>query len=190
MNASSTPPPHPLAERLIARYRTDQLDGTVLEVAAGPGRNTAALVAAGIPHVSTRDDEPYTQLPGGRDAYVAALSTHGYLHGATAKLRSGFAELRRVLRAGGLLYVTLGSINDARFGFGLALDERTFAPGDGAERGIPHAYFEREGIAELLRGYTIESLDEVDVAEIRGAWAHADDAQERVVHWFVVARKD
>jgi hypothetical protein len=188
MSALSTPVPHPLAERLIARYRDDRRTGPVLEVHAGSGRNTAALIAAGIPVVATRDDEPYTQLPGAREGYDAALSTHGYLHGTTAKLRQGIGDLRRVLAPGAPIYITLGSLNDPRFGFGTAFDERTFAPGDGPEIGIPHAFFERDGIIELLRGFAIEAMDDVEVTEIVGTWAHPD-SDERIQHWLVVARK-
>jgi hypothetical protein len=189
MSALSTPVPHPLAERLIERYKADGMTGPVLEVHQGSSRNTRAIVDAKIPITSTRDDDPYTQLPGGRDAYAAALSTHGYLHGTTAKLRLGLAELRRVLKPGAPMFITLGSLHDPRFGYGLALDERTFAPGDGPEAGIPHAFFERDGILELLRGYTIESMEEVDVTHIVGSWAHPDPDAEKIVHWFVVARK-
>jgi hypothetical protein len=188
MTDLSTQGPHPLADALIARYRDAGLDGPILEVAAGAGRNTRALVAAGLTVVTTGDDEPYTQLPGSRNAYVAALSTHGYLHGSTDKLRAGFADLRRVLRPGAPIFITLGSLKDARFGFGLALDDRTFAPGDGPEKGIPHAYFDRASITEVLRGYTIESLEETAVDEVVGRWAHAP-AESGLHHWFVVATK-
>jgi hypothetical protein len=203
MSAPSTQGPHPLAERLIERYRAAALEGPVLEVAAGPGRNTRAFYAANVPVVATRDDEPYTQLPGEREAYAAAISSHGYLHGATAKVRAGLGELRRVLRPGAPIYITLGSIHDERFGFGEALDEWTFAPGDGPEMGIPHGFFDRDTIVELLRGFTIESLEEVDTTDTVGEWAHlqtesgltpeaanATDSRERILHWFVVATKD
>jgi hypothetical protein len=187
----STQGPHPLAERLIERYRAGAWDLPVLEVAAGAGRNTRAFSAAGVPVIATRDDEPYTQLPGERDAYAAAFSSHGYLHGATAKVRAGLAELRRVLRPAAPVYLTLGSIRDERFGFGEGLDEWTFAPGDGPEMGIPHAYFDRDTIVELLRGFTIESLDEVDATNIVGTWAHdPEDEPQNIVHWFVVATRD
>jgi hypothetical protein len=188
MTDPSTQGPHPLAAALIARYRAGGLDGPVLEVAAGAGRNTRALVAAGLTVVTTGDDEPYTQLPGARNTYAAALSTHGYLHGATDKLRAGFADLRRVLRPGAPIFITLGSLKDARFGFGLALDDRTFAPGDGPEKGIPHAYFDRASIVEVLRGYTIESAEEHAVDEVVGRWAHAP-TETGLHHWFVVATK-
>jgi hypothetical protein len=191
MPAPSTQGPHPLAERLIERYRSNGDTLPVLEVASGAGRNTRAFEAAGIPVVATRDDDPYTQIPGDRDAFAAAFSSHGYLHGASAKVRAGIGELRRVLVQGAPIYITLGSIHDERFGFGEALDETTFAPGDGPEKGIPHAYFERDTIVELLRGFTIESLEEVDATNIVGTWAHDPDEELLpILHWFVVATRD
>ena len=189
MSAPSTQGPHPLAERLIRRYLAAGLSGPVLEIAAGAGRSTGAFTAAGIPVVATADEDPYTQLPGGRDAYAAAFSSHGYLHGAVAKLRAGFAELRRVLAPAAPIAVALGSIHDERYGFGEAIDEWTFAPGDGPEKGVPHAYFEADTIPELLRGFTIASLEEVDAAEIVGRWAHPDEPQQRIAHFFVEAHK-
>jgi hypothetical protein len=87
------------------------------------------------------------------------------------------------------VYLTLGSIKDARYGLGIPLDERTFAPGEGDEAGIPHAYFDRDGVLEILFGFEIASLEEVDVDEIAGRWAHPTDEIAGRVHWFAIARK-
>jgi hypothetical protein len=188
VTAASPQPAPPLAIRLAQRYRELGLTGPVVEVAAGSGRNTRYLTGAGIAIVSTRDDESYTQLPGGRNAYAAALSTHGYLHGIIPKLRLGLAELRRVLRPGAPIRITLGSIEDARFGLGTALDDTTFAPGDGEEAGVPHTYFDREGVLELLEPFfTVESLEHVNVDAIVGRGAHAAPSGMR--HWFVDAHR-
>ncbi len=188
MNAPSPQTPHPLAAVLAGLYRKTGSSRPVIEIAAGSGRNTRYLTGAGIPVVATRDDASYTQLPGGRNLYAAALSTHGYLHGTVAKMRLGFAELRRVLRPGAPICITLGSIADARFGFGTALDEFTFAPGDGEEIGVPHAFFDRAGVADVLApAFSVESLDEVDVDAIVGRHAHAEPSGMR--HWFVIARR-
>lgn len=189
MSVSPEQGPHPLTERLIAHAGEHPLEGPVLEVGTGSGRNTRALVSAGVPTVGVPDATPYTQLPGTRENYGAALATHAYLHGSTDKVRAGMAELRRVLQPGAPLYVTLGSIRDARYGLGIPFDERTFAPGDGDEAGIPHAYFDRDGVIEMLAGFTIDSLEEVDVDAVVGRWAHADDEVAGRVHWFVIARK-
>ncbi len=190
MSSSSAQTAHPLTERLIQSTRERPLDGPVIEVVTGSGRNTRALVEAEIPTVGVPDSTPYTQLPGTRENYGAALSTHAYLHGASPKLRAGIAELRRVLRPNAPAYITLGSFKDARYGLGVPLDERSFAPGEGDEAGIPHAYFDRDGVIELLFGFTIDSMEEVEVDEIVGRWAHGDDdAVAGRVHWFVVARR-
>lgn len=189
MPAPSTQGPHPLAQRLIERYKAAGWKEPILEVAAATDRSLRAFEAAGIPIIATPDDESYTQLPGERETYAAAFSSHGYLHGATGKVRAGLAELRRVLRPGGPIYITLGSSKDERFGFGDALDEWTFAPGDGPEMGIPHAFFDRDAVVELLRGFTIESLDEVDATNVVGTWAH-EEPQQKIVHWFLVAHRD
>jgi hypothetical protein len=188
MSSSSDQGPHPLAQRLIARAASDPLAGPVLEVGTGSGRNTRALVAAGIPVLSVPEETPYTQLPGTFENYGAGLATHAYLHGASDKVRAGIAELRRVLRHGAPVYLTLGSIRDARYGLGVPLDDRSFAPGDGEEAGIPHAYFDRDGVIETMRGFTIASLEEVDADATAGRWAHGDEPIGRV-HWFVVATK-
>jgi len=179
---------HPLARELATLYRTRGLTGPVIEVCAGSGRNTRYLVDAGVPTVALRDDESYTQLPAGRNLFAAALSTHGYLHGTVAKLRVGFAELRRVLQPEAPVLITLGSIEDARFGLGTAIDETTFAPGDGDEAGVPHTYFDRAGVLDVLApALTVESLTEVPVDDIVGRWAHA--APTNMWHWFVTARR-
>ncbi len=150
---------------------------------AGPGRGRRCRSS------SVPDDVPYTQLPGSRDMYGAALSTHAYLHGTAAKLRAGFGELRRVLLPDAPVFVTLGSFSDARYGLGIPFDERSFAPGDGDEAGIPHAYFDRDGVVELLHGFRLDEAEEVEVDEIVGRWAHPDDDVAGRVHWFVRATR-
>ena len=189
-SSSSAQTAHPLAGRLIALVSGRPLAAPVIEVGSGAGRNTVALVDAAVPVVSVPDDVPYTQLPGSRENYGAALSTHAYLHGTFDKLRAGLAELRRVLRPNAPALITLGSIRDARYGLGIPFDERSFAPGDGDEAGIPHAYFDRDGILELLRGFFVaDELEEVDVDAIVGRWAHRDDTLSGRVHWFLRAHR-
>lgn len=189
-SSSSAQAAHPLTGRLLALARERPFAGPVIEIGTGSGRNTRALVEAGVPTVGVPDDVLYTQLPGSREMYGAALSTHAYLHGTAAKVRAGFGELRRVLVAGAPAFVTLGSFRDARYGLGLELDERSFAPGDGDEAGIPHAYFDRDGVDELLHGlFRIDEASEVEVDAIVGRWAHAEDDVAGRVHWFVRATR-
>ena len=182
-------PGHPLAGRLIEALRGERSDGPVIEVGSGRGRNTRALEAAGVRVMAVDDAVPYTQLPGASRQFAGAIATHAYLHGETAKLRAGLAELARVLAPGAHAFFTLGSITDARFGVGIPFDDDTFAPGDGPEAGIPHAYYDRAGVMDLLRPFETVSLDETPVDEIAGRWAHEGEAVTGRVHWFVHVRK-
>jgi hypothetical protein len=169
MDAPSPQGPHPLATRLAERYRELGRTGPILEVGTGSGRNTRYLNGLGLAVTSTSDDAPYTQIEAPRAGFDAAISTHAYLHGAVAKLRLGLGELRRVLAPGAPVALVFGSINDARFGFGIPVDDRP-------------------GVEELLRGsFRIERLDEVDVDQIVGRWAHGDDEVAGYRHWFLEA---
>ncbi len=93
-----------------------------------------------------------------------------------------------MLRPNAPVFITLGSFRDVRYGLGIPVDERSFAPGEGDEVGIPHAYFDRDGVIEMMAGYVIDTMEEVDVDDIVGRWAHEDDVGGRV-HWFVIARR-
>jgi len=178
---------HPLAQRLFERLEGRQ--GPVIVVGDGRGRNSRALRAAGLIVVSIADEAPYTQLGGAAKTYEGALSTHAYLHGSSSKIRAGTAELARVLQPGAPAFLTFGSIQDVRYGFGDRIDAHTFAPGDGSEAGVPHAYFDRDGILEVLRPFTVVSAEEVAVDDIIGKWAHLDEEPPGKVHWFVEVRR-
>jgi len=177
---------HPLARRLADAVAEDA--GPLLVVGDGRGRNSRALERAGRRVVAIPDEQTFTQLSSASRSFAGALSTHAYLHGNTAKIRLGIAELVRVLLPGAPAFLTLGSIHDVRYGFGDQLDPNTFAPGDGPEIGIPHAYFDRDGVVDLMRPLSIVSLEEIEVDEIVGRWAHLDQEPPGKIHWFVEAR--
>ncbi len=182
-------PAHPLVVELIDTLRAASVGGPVIEVGSGSGRNTRALEAAGITVTALDDGTTYTQLSVPARRFAAGISTHAYLHGETGKVRVGLAELGRVLVPRAPVVLTLGSIRDTRFGFGIPYDDTTFAPGDGPEMGIPHAYFDREGALDVLRPFEVLSLEEVPVDEIVGRWAHDTQEANGRIHWFVRARK-
>lgn len=131
-------------------------------------------------HVQTFSSEP---------GFDAAITTHALQHGTPAIAARLVDVIATLLNAGGPLYATFGSTNDARYGKGTHIDADTFAPELGDEEGVAHVYFTEDRLRELLDPYfIIESLEEHSVDEIVGRWAHAQQPQGSV-HWFVQARR-
>ena len=181
--------PPPLAAELAGRLAGGQ---RVLDYAAGSGRNAVALQRAGFPVVAIPDaqaegDDPFAGIEGSFDAVV---STHGFLHGTVTQVRRRLALVVSRLRRDGLFYATFGSTADARFGTGTYVEERTYAPQAGDERGVPHAFFDEPSLREALTdGLALERLEERAVDHVAGAWAHAERPLLGAVHWFAVARR-
>ncbi len=182
---------HPLARALLRRLLR-QGCVRVLDFAAGSGRNGAALRRAGLQVVSLDDERaasarPLAGIPG---SFAAAVTTHGLLHGTPRAIEARLDAIADALEDGAPLYATFGSAKDARFGAGRRLDRWTYAPVEGDERGVAHAYFEREGLVALLeRRFVLESLEERSVDRVAGSWAHRSTPLESAVHWFAVAAK-
>ncbi len=178
--------PHPLAARLIAAAGPQT---HVIEIGTGSGRNAAALAAAGLPYVSIGQSAPIAPLVVAQ-RFNAALSTHALLHGTPHSIANRLAEIARALEAGSPLYATFGSTADARYGSGDRIDDATFAPVDGDERGVAHAYFDESHLRALLSPhFEPVHIEAVAVDSIAGAWAHLTAPLHGAVHWFVEARR-
>jgi hypothetical protein len=183
--------PHPLAECLIERLHS-RPKSWVLDFASGSGRNRDALRRAGFSVVAIDDRAAGSAAPfaGVSQHFSAAISTHGLLHGTRSTIAARVRAICEHLDGGGLLYATFGSTSDSRFGRGRRLDASTYAPSEGDERGIPHAYFGRDELRELFESdWEIESLNEHRVDEVAGSWAHRERPLAGAVHWFAIGRK-
>ena len=133
-------------------------------------------------------DVSYDRLPFAAQSFDAVLSTHALLHGTPADIEAILREIERVSRADALIFATFGSQGDARFGKGIRIGPRSFAPLDGDEAGVAHSYFTEPELRALLSDFQIECLEEVDVDRIAGAWAHAQSPLLGAVHWFATLR--
>jgi hypothetical protein len=184
----SARPPHPLAVRLIQALGA--APARVIDVATGSGRNARALRAAGFEVVAIGDGDATPQrLAAEPRRFAAAISTHGLLHGTPASIGALLHAVAERLEPGGLLHATFGSTRDARCGQGTAIEPYVYAPADGDERGVPHAFYDEPRLRALLEAtFDLDRIEERDAGESAGAWAHARPL-ERAVHWFVEARK-
>jgi SAM-dependent methyltransferase len=171
--------------------RRGSCNARVIDFASGSGRNGAALRHAGFDVVSIDDRTAMTGFPLDtvEGSFDAVISTHGLLHGTIPAIAGRVERFASRLAPGGLLFATLGSTRDARFGKGRRVDAATYVPLDGDERGVAHSYFSRSQLETLLlRWYEIESLEERLVDAVAGRWAHPKTPLEKAVHWFVEAR--
>ena len=174
--------PHPLAAALIERLQTSP-HASVLEIGSGSGRNRAALVDRGF-EVYSADEPPASTV----SRFDAALTTHALLHGTRERIVDSIALIAGDLKPDAPFYATFGSRSDDRFGKGTQLAPSTYAPDSGDEAGVPHTYFDEADLREVLETYfIIESLEEHNVDEVVGRWAHASQP-EGSVHFFLVSR--
>ncbi len=182
---------HPLAQRLIERLQS-RPTSRVLDFATGTGRNAEALRLGGLAVVAISDAGAGSEDPfaGHSGRFDGVLSTHGFLHGTASSVAARVRMVARRIERGGWLFATFGSTRDARFGRGERIDDSTFAPVEGDERGVAHAFFDRADVLALLEpAFEVESIEERVVDAVVGAWAHPQRPLEGAAHWFAVARK-
>ncbi len=181
--------PHPLAVSLADRLRGRPAI-CALEVGSGNGRNAAALSDAGVQVTSIPDDrlENFADDIAGR-RFDAALSTHGLLHGTPQSIGAMLDVIAGALKSDAPFYATFGSKRDSRFGKGRRVNADSFAPVEGDEMGVVHAFFGRAQLATLLgRSFSVERLEEHSVDHLAGRWAHLQPPTGSV-HWFAFLRK-
>jgi hypothetical protein len=172
-------PPHPLALELIDSLRS-RPGATVLEVGRGSGRNTRALEAAGLRVIGLDDGS----------LAAAALSTHALLHGTPRSISILLERIAAHVEPKGTIFVTFGSVRDARYGAGRFVEDGVYAPDAGDELGVEHAYFDEIGVRRLLEpDWALRSLTEIAVDTIAGSWAHQERPLRGAVHWFAIASR-
>lgn len=207
--AVGPPVAHPLATETATFVIASGLPRRVLLLGVGSGRNVAPFLDAGIAVDAVEADaerraaatvrfarEPRVTIASGSYAdpfpfsgpYGAVVSTHALLHGSPREIAAAIATVRAALAPEGLLAITLGSTHDARFGAGACVEARTYVSPVGDEAGVPHVFFDEAEARELVAGFRIHSLLEIDAGEIVGRWAHGAGAATGTVHWFVLAR--
>ena len=186
---ASVRPPHPLAVELIAVLGAG--GARVIDFASGSGRNARALRAAGFEVAEIADaDATAETVERTSGTFTAALSTHGLLHDTVEAIGAAIETIAGKLEPGGRLFATFGSVRDARFAQGLEVQRFVYAPLEGDERGIPHAFFDEDRLRALLeRRFALESVEERNADEIAGDWAHREKPLRSSAPWFVHARK-
>ena len=97
--------------------------------------------------------------------------------------------MARLLTHGGLLLATVASKNNYKYGVGKKIDNHTFLTDSGAEKGIPHAFFDEQDLKEIFKNeFNIMRLQEMS-GEIPEADRHLKK-EGTLDHWLIhVERK-
>lgn len=111
------------------------------------------------------------------NGFLDVVVSHGVLdHLSPADGLKAMTEVRRVLRPGGLCFLTLVAVNDCEYGKGEPAGRNTFIVKDGYEKGLPQHYFDGQDIEQLLDGFTrldirrIETLFGPDLSQQHSRW--------------------
>lgn len=152
---------------------------TVLDVASGSGRHSIALaergllvdgfdlspVAVAIATNEARERklcctfrlaDMFGVFPYAANTFDAAVCVQAIYHGYRSNMMRALAEVSRVLKPGSLFFFTI-SQNKRRATLGARtyhaakIDEKTFLPLSGRERGLVHFYPSRQDILEMLQ---------------------------------------
>ena len=191
--------PEPFVERALPLFR-ERGAQRALDLGCGVGRHTvylaqqgistagvdaseealthtgAALTAAELPvdvHYALMSDLPF---PDG--AFDLVLSWNVIYHGSGEDVRRTLAEIRRVLRPGGLYLGTMLSKRNARFGEGDEVAPDTFViTGQDDDKAHAHFYCSQTELTRLLAGFALLTLDE------------AEHGKPGSYHWHLIAER-
>lgn len=120
-----------------------------------------------------------TQIPFPDGIFDGLISLYVIHHNTLENMRKTVAEIHRVLRPGGLAFLTLLAKRNERPGQGMEIEPDTFIHDAGPDCGVPHHYSDRGEVEELLRGFRILKLD----------LAEKVDEEGRHSHWEVLVEK-
>lgn len=106
-------------------------------------------------------------LPYDDQFFDAVISTRVFHHSKMETIKRVIAEIKRVLREGGYVYIQVPMMEKVQkyIEQGGKFDEiepGTFVPLEGSEKGIPHHNFTREELLGLFNDFKVKNLTERD----------------------------
>jgi SAM-dependent methyltransferase len=164
----------------IVRLLQEREARTVLDLGSGTGRHVVYLAQHGFSvsgldnsrkgmeatrrwladkglEADLRLQSMTERFPYDDDFFDAVVSVQVIHHADLATITGVVAEIGRVLRQGGFLFVTVPRLKNQGQRFE-QLEPSTFVPLDGPENGLPHHYFTPEELRDVFRDYDIVDI--------------------------------
>ena len=164
----------------IAKRLEDRGVKRVLDLGCGSGRHTIFLAKMGFDvfgldlaptglsetihqlaeagltaHVTLSDIQ---QLPYDDEFFDAIISVQVIHHNRIKDIEETISEMWRVLKPGGLLWVTVPVPQGHPTKRGVEIESRTFVPLEGFEKGLPHHLFSEEELRTVFQDFLILDL--------------------------------
>jgi SAM-dependent methyltransferase len=99
----------------------------------------------------------FEPLPFASACSDAVISVQAIHHARLRQIEALTHEIGRVLRPGGLLFVTVPQLRNQGT-TDREIEPDTFIPTDGREKGLPHHYFTPETLSALFKDYLITDI--------------------------------
>ncbi len=178
--------PHKDMPRMAEVFRKKGVE-KVLDLGCGAGRNLVYLASRGFKAYGMdiapeglkiirenlskagldselRRGDVYERLPYPDGFFDAVVSVQTLQHNTEDKIISAIGEIKRVLRPGGLVFVTLsGRLSQGKVRLFLVktakkIAPNTYVPTQGNEMGLTHFIYSRERVREHFKDFTIEEM--------------------------------
>ena len=98
------------------------------------------------------------RLPYDSEFFDAVISIRVIHHNRLKAIQETVSEIRRVLKSGGLVWVTVPKPKYTSGIGGQEIEPGTFVPQEGREKGIPHHHFTWEGLLDLFQDFKVINL--------------------------------
>jgi SAM-dependent methyltransferase len=150
--------------------------------AEGLRRSYRRAKDAGIDIELVRGD--MKKIPYASASFDALICIYAIYHGTLSDIEETVSEIYRVLRDGGLAYITFQTLRSHKYGKGREIEAQTFVQDRDIdcqhESGIPHHFSSEDEVHWIMRAFQIIKLE---LEEFR-----TDDGAKHS-HWQVIAEK-
>ena len=121
------------------------------------------------------------ELPYENDFFDFVIAWNVIYHGTFMKLKKALAEIKRVTKEKGLVYVTLVSIRNEYYGKGKEVEPNTFLNPEKFDGDLLHHYSDEDEVRVLFRGWDVLYIKEAEQS-------YAGKIYQDTYHWMILTR--